>query len=319
MESLDRIAEILESEDDFLITSHVNPDGDAVGSMAGIGHLLARLGKRISIFCESPVPEKFSWVDMPAKVQHEYEPGRHSWIIMLDCGDIQRSGRMIPGKNIEPIINIDHHSGNPGFGAINWIDTASSSVGEMVGRLADRLGIDLSGPMAEGIYLALVSDTGFFSFGNTTDKALDLSARLVRNGIKPGEINPRILNQWTIGRLHLHGMAMQRASFHLNGQLGIISVSRKMLEETGASPDDCEGLVNTLRNVKTVRVAVSLREDDPGRIKFSLRSKGDINVQVMAGELGGGGHKNASGGILEGDMDQARQMLLNTVSSHLAS
>ncbi|MFP4236796.1 MAG: DHH family phosphoesterase [Desulfonatronovibrio sp.] len=319
MENLNKIAQTIKDFDNFLITSHVNPDGDAMGSMSAMGHLLQAMGKKFSIFNESQVPDRFNWINLPGPVENRYEPGNHSWMIVLDCGDFERSGKELPGKATESIINIDHHRGNPGFGNINWVDTQASSVGEMIADLADHLQININGPLAEGIYLALVSDTGFFTFGNTSPKVLELSARLIRNGIDPGTLNSIILNQWTIGRLRLHGQAMQNTLFFINDRVGIVSISQKMMEETGTGPDDCEGLVNAVRNVKSVDVAISLREDKAGKIKFSLRSTGDIDVQRMAAELQGGGHKNASGGTIEGSMEYARDRILDVVSRHLES
>ncbi len=318
MENLNKVAEVIKNNDDFLIASHESPDGDAIGSMAAVGHLLKTMGKRFSIFTADKIPDKFKWINMPGPVNNEYHPGRHSWIIVLDCGDLERSGKQLSGMAAEPILNIDHHRGNPEFGQVNWVDTGFSSVGEMVAKLADHLNIKPEGPLAEAIYLAVVSDTGFFSFGNTSPQVLELSARLIRNGINPGLINAKILNQWTIEKLHLHGMALQKTLFYLNGKIGLVSVTRKMLRETGAAPEDCEGVVNAVRNVKGVEVAISLREDEPDKIKFSLRSSGDVNVQLMAAELEGGGHKNASGGIIAADMDRSRERIIEVVARHLA-
>ncbi len=315
---LAKIAGVIKDNDDFLIASHESPDGDAIGSMAAMGYLLKNMGRRFAIFSESRIPEKFNWLDMPGPVINEYQPGSHSWIFVLDCGSFQRAGRKLSTQAAEPIINIDHHQDNPRFGQINWVDTSFSAVGEMVAKLADNLNMELKGPMAEGLYLALVSDTGFFSYGNTSPQVLELSAKLIRNGINPGLINPKILNRWSIGKLHLHGMAMQKASFYLSGRVGILSITKKMLEETGTTPGDCEGLVNTVKNVKGVDVAISLREDKPGRIKFSLRSTGNIDVQLMAADLQGGGHKNASGGMIDADIDTARDRIVEIATSHLA-
>lgn len=316
---LDEIAEVINNNDDFLIASHENPDGDAIGSMAAMGFILKNLGKNFSIFSEIRIPEKYNWLEMPGTIVNEYHPGGYSCIFILDCGNFQRTSKKLYTRAAEPVINIDHHQGNPGFGSINWVDVSFSSVGEMVASLAHKLNLELTGPLAEGIYLAVVSDTGFFSFGNTSPQVHELSAKLIRGGINPGLINAKILNQWTVGRLHLHGMAMQKASFYLNGRMGVLSITRKMLDETGTTPGDCEGMVNTVKNVKGVDVALSLREDKPGRVKFSLRSTGNIDVQRMAAELHGGGHKNASGGTIEADIDTARDRVVEVAARHLGT
>ncbi|WP_291318811.1 bifunctional oligoribonuclease/PAP phosphatase NrnA [Desulfonatronospira sp.] len=301
----------LKNGDNFLVTSHVKPDGDAIGSMSAAGHILKSLGKRFVLYNESGLPGKYTWLDLPAEI-HTRPPGNDfEWIVVLDSASPDRPGEYITGRIKEvPTINIDHHPDNPDFGSINWVDPAFSSVGEMISLVAKQLDLELSGPLAHSIYLAIVSDTGFFSFGNTTSGVLELAAGMVRQGLDPGEINPLINNQWSVGRIRLHGLALQRSEFIDNGRIGIICITRDMLKSTGTGPEDCEGLVNMLLKVSGVKVACTLREDEEGRVKISLRSAGEEDVSRIASRLGGGGHKNASGGIIDAPMLEAREMVI---------
>ena len=301
----------LKTGDNFLVTSHVKPDGDSIGSMSAAGHILKSLGKKFVLYNESGLPEKYTWLDLPAKVQSRPPDNAFEWILVLDSASPDRPGEYIADRiNRVPTINIDHHPDNPDFGSINWVDPGFSSVGEMMSLVANQLDLELSGPLAQGIYLAIVSDTGFFSFGNTTPGVLELTAHMVRKGLDPGQINPLITNQWSVGRIRLHGLALQRSEFVDNGRIGIICITKDMLKSTGTGPEDCEGLVNMLLKVSGVKVACTLREDEEGGVKISLRSAGEDDVSRIASHLGGGGHKNASGGIIDAPMPEAREMVI---------
>lgn len=309
-----RIVDALKNGDNFLITAHVNPDGDALGSMAALGFILKKLNKRFTLYNESGVPNKFAWLKLPDRVYTDPPQENFDWIVVLDSGDVKRAGdKLTPLLEKNKTINIDHHLGNPEFGDINWVEPGRSSVGEMIGLIAEKAGMELTGAAAEAVYLAMASDTGFFTYDNTTARVLEMTARLLRNGLDIAELNTRIKNQWSLEKLHLHGRVLSRAEVCCSGKVGLISISAEDFARTGTSIEDCEGLVNYLRNISGVEIALSMREEDGGKIKFSLRSSGDTDVQTIASALGGGGHKNASGGTLDMDMAGARDRLIKTI------
>ena len=316
--NLEQIITTIKENNHFLITAHINPDGDAIGAMAAMGYILQYLNKDFVLFNESALPRRFTWMQLPAPILQELPETAPQWLIVLDCGDSSR-----PGEKIKDLIgrvktiNIDHHLGNPGFGLINWVEPQSSSVGEMVARLAQKLDIPLQGALAEAIFLSIASDTGGFSFGNTTPEVLELTAHLIRQGLDYAQINAQMQKQWSLNKVKLHGHVLKNAELHLNGQIGLITITQEILKKTETTIEDCEGLVNYIRNIKSVKVAISLREDEPDKIKFSLRSYGNVNVQQMASSLGGGGHRNASGGTLEMSLTQAKEKILDTVRGYL--
>ncbi len=313
-----RIVDALKNGDNFLITAHVNPDGDALGSMAALGFILKELNKRFTLYNESGVPNKFAWLKLPDRVHTELPEESYDCIVVLDSGDVKRAGdKLTPLLEKNKTINIDHHLGNPEFGDINWVEPGRSSVGEMIGLIAEKAGMELTGAAAEAVYLAMASDTGFFTYDNTTARVLEMTARLLRNGLDIAELNTRIKNQWSLEKLHLHGRVLLRAEVCCSGKVGLISISAEDFARTGTSIEDCEGLVNYLRNISGVEIALSMREEDGGKIKFSLRSSGDTDVQTIASALGGGGHKNASGGTLDMDMAGARDTLIKTIRKNL--
>ncbi|MFP4168568.1 MAG: DHH family phosphoesterase [Desulfonatronovibrionaceae bacterium] len=314
----ENIAAVLKNRDNFLVTAHINPDGDALGSMAALGYILERLGKKFVLYNESGVPEKFLWLNLPTSVHTRPPRQRFDWIVVLDSGDAARAGDRISSfLDREKTLNIDHHLGNPGFGRHNWVEPGRSSVGEMIALLGRDLGIRADGPLAEAVYLALVSDTGFFTYDNTTPEVLELTAELLRNGLDAPAVNQRIQNGWSVEKLRLHGRILERAEMHCAGRVGVVNINRQDFAATGTSLEDCEGLVNYLRYVSGVQIAMSIREEDEARIKFSLRSSGTVDVQKIAVALGGGGHKNASGGTLEMDIHRAKDRLLEMIRRNL--
>lgn len=321
VDSRDRIRRIIETDDKFLVAGHENPDGDALGASVALGHVLQRLGKEFRIFNASGVPEHFAWMDIPGQLvtSHEeitdYDP---DWFIIVDCGDPFRMGKtLLKVVNNDKIINIDHHMNNPMFGAVNWVDPSMSAVGEMVALLADDLDIPLTGGLGEAVYLAIVSDTGNFSYSNTRPATMEIASKILRLGLLPGEFNAKIQNQWSRNRLKLWSSVLGGAEFFCDDRIGVIHVSQELLDELGATKFDCDGLVESVRRVRTTRVAMFLREDKPEYVKFSLRSEGKDNVQKVAMAFNGGGHRNAAGGHFAGSIEEAKKALVAELSKML--
>ncbi len=308
---------IRKGEGDFLITSHVNPDGDAIGSMGAMFYLLKSMGKRAYLYNESGIPQRFEWLDFAPLVDKEVFHKSYFCVIYLDCGDKERAGDRLKDIETEVVINIDHHPTNTLFGDKNWVDPSLSSVGEMVAYFVRDLGLRLKGPLAEAIYTAIVSDTGGFTFSNTSARTLDVVADILREGFDLDSFNRNYQRCWSLNRVHLHGRAMQGAEVRCNGEVGIIAVPASLMEETHTTPQDCEGIINYVRQIKGVKIAIMLREEGEGRVKFSLRSWGEVDVSRIAVKLGGGGHKNASGGTLSCSLHRSLDIILQEVKGYL--
>ncbi|OEU66567.1 MAG: recombinase RecJ [Desulfovibrio sp. S3730MH75] len=315
---LKEICQILKGEDDFLIASHYHPDGDALGSTAALGFILKALGKRFRIYNQSGVPEAMKWFTLPSTMLTEVPKKFDGWYIILDCGDAARMGEtLMNAMDPEKSINIDHHMGNSDFATINWVDTNRPAVGEMITLIARELKISLSGPIGEAIYLSIATDTGFFTYGNTKPETLEIIADIIRYGLQLDEYVPKIRNQWSMKRIKLWTIALAKIELFHDDQTAIIFVTQEMLTETDTGGPDCEGLVNFIRRIRGVRVAIVVREDTQHRFKFSLRSSGPDNVQVVASTFGGGGHRNASGGMIENTAEYVRKRLTETLSEKL--
>ena len=286
----------------ILIAAHTNPDGDAVGSTIGLAWLMSTLGHQVLLYNESGFPDYLAWMRKPTPVLTDVEqlPSKPQLIVALDCGDRARLGEKIqPLLDEIPVLNIDHHLGNPNYGtAANWVEPEMSSTGEMVGHIAEAMDMPLEAGLGEAVYVALVSDTGSFSYGNTRPSTMRMASRLLEGGLKLAEIRAKLDNNWSENRLRLWGRLMSEAQILEGGKLGVGIISRAVMEEFGAQKEDAEGFVEQLRRVKGVRVSLLLKEiEQDGKVatRISLRSSGADDVRKVAVQFGGGGHKNAAG------------------------
>jgi len=315
---LQAIAKILSEENHFLVASHFNPDGDAIGSLVAVGHILASLGKTFTLYNPSGMPSKYRWLETPGEVLDTLPDRMPPWTIVMDCGSAERMGdAMVARMDETNIINVDHHLGNPGFGTENWVEVREPAVGSMVARLARELKQPLTGPLAEAVYLAVATDTGFFTYGSTTPDCLELTAAMLRDGLDMATINTKIEKTWSVERLRLWSEVIDTVEIHLHDQVGMVTVTDEMFKRTGTKPGDTESIINFVRRLKTVRVAAILREEAPDTYKFSLRSNGDDNVQAVAAVFGGGGHKNAAGGTIKAPLARAKDMLVQCIGESM--
>jgi len=313
-----RISEILKDQDDFLIASHYNPDGDAIGSTCAVGHILAHLGKRFTLYNQSGLPSRYDYVNMPGPIITSLPETMPKWTIVLDCGAADRMGDALLARADETtIINIDHHLGNGDFGTENWVAVTEPAVGSMIALLVKEMGIPMEGALAECIYLAVATDTGFFTYGSTTPESLELAAEMLRGGLDIAHMNMIITKQWSEERMRLWTEVMNHVELYLNKQVAITAVTKEMFKRTGTTSEDTENIINFVRRLRSVRVAGILREEGPDKYKFSLRSYGDDNVQEIAARFGGGGHRNASGGTIEAPLEEAKMMLVEIIGGSL--
>lgn len=313
------LAELLKRYDRILVAAHANPDGDAVGASVALGWALRGLDKNVLLYNATGFPEYLGWLHLPSPLFRSLDelPSPPGLVVALDSGDAGRLGPELGALlGRVPSVNIDHHLGNSAYGSLyNWVDPGMSSTGEMVGMVAEALGVPLTGILAESLYVALVSDTGSFAYDSTTPGSLRLAARLTENGLNVPAVRGRLDNSWSEPKLRLWGRLMQEARLVEDGRLAVVLVSRALLDELGAVREDCEGFVEQLRRVRGVRVAAILREVEPEAdghacTRVSLRSTGADDVRAVAAQFGGGGHKNAAGATLPLDMKRALTVML---------
>ncbi len=314
-----RAAEVIRSHISFLVTSHVSPGGDAVGSVLAVGHLLDRLGKKCTLLNEDPVPRVLAFLAGSERIR---PPGTGTEgataAIVLDCGSLDRTGSVQAViSSVDTIVNVDHHVSNDGFGHVNLVDPCAASAGEIVVSLFDELGIPLSGA-AEALYTSILTDTGLFSQANTTAATHEVAARLISEGVRPEQVAGRVMDCATFEARKLLGLALRSMERGCGGRLAWLSVTRGMLRETGAIMEDTERFVNFARSIPGVEVAALFRELEASLVGVSLRSRGTLDVNSAAVSLGGGGHRLAAGCRLKGTLEEVQGQVIGRLEAELA-
>ena len=312
------VIDLVGSARSFLLLAHLYPDGDVLGSQLGLGLALRAAGRRVTLACRHPVPEPFHFLPGADQVQQWKEwAGDHEVGVTLDCPDPGRVGRLLDGRAPGTrVLNIDHHADNSCYGDVNWIQPTASATGEMVYELVEAMGWPLIPEVAVNLYTAIVTDTGSFRYSNTTPKTLRIAARLIEAGVDPAAVAIQLYETRHLPGLRLLGRVLQQIETTPDGAIAWVVLDRGQME----SPDlsEAEDFITYPRSLKTVKVAVLFREL-PGEVKVSLRAKGEVNVARIAARFGGGGHPNAAGLVLKGDLAQARALVLDAVREALAA
>jgi len=297
----------------FLITSHINPEGDAIGSQVAMAGLLKKLGKESAMLDDSPVPGLLQFMK---GTEHILKEAPHDFnyqaVIILDSPDLARIGRVSEYiKKDVAIINIDHHISNINFGKYNWIEPEFSSAGEMVHDLfkAFRLKIDLDSAIA--LYAAIMTDTGSFRYSNTSSKIHRIAAELIDIGVEPYQMHTRIYETSSVQDISLLGEALQTMKLTDGGKIAWLWVTKEMLKKTKASLEGTEGIISFPRSIDGVEIAALFRQTGTeDRVKVSFRSKGKVDVNKLAALFGGGGHPTASGCTVFGKIEDVEKKVL---------
>jgi len=305
----------------FLLTSHINPDGDAIGSELGLARLLRSMGKGAVVWNRDPIPTIYRPLPGSDRIHTGEEPpagfpDRFDGIIVLECPSPDRTG-LEQHLSARPVINIDHHLGNQLYGSVNWVDSAAPAVGEMIYRLSQGLKLTLDPETASCLYLTLVTDTGGFRFSNATPAAFEAAAALVRDGAHPEQVSQWLYESQPLAVVRLIGEMLQTLEIHEAGRVATARLTPEMFDRVGASPGDSEGLIDFPRSIAGVEAVALIRQREDGTHKVSLRSRGEVDVEKIARHHGGGGHRNAAGFVLEGDGEEARQKVAEALAGAL--
>lgn len=312
-DGLQHTADTIKRLNHILLAAHVNLDGDALGSLCAMGYILKSFNKDCVIYSCTGLPDYLSFMPLPCPVFEDLNnlPFRPEGAIYLDCSEAGRLGKALASiYNEWPSVNIDHHLGDGGIGSLaNYIYSKAAATAQLVAYIGMSLDVPLKEPLAECIALGLITDTGGFCHGNTTAAVLELCATLLRNGCDLPYLREKLYNNWSIGKLRLWGSLFTKVRFFAHKEAALCSVSIGEMEEHHCSSEDLEGLAERLRSVKSVKISGVIREEREGLCKFSLRSSGNIDVQVLAAKAGGGGHQNAAGGLLHLPLNEAAEIL----------
>jgi phosphoesterase RecJ-like protein len=304
---LDEVLNEIERRQKFILTSHARPDGDAVGSTLACAQILRSMGKQATVVLSDGVPTVYGPLPFADTVLRDttQAPDAEAAII-LECDSVART--RLTGLERHYLINIDHHATARPFANVNWIDPNACATAEMIFRLAREAGVKISPEVATCLYTAVLTDTGSFCFPGTNEETFALAQELVRCGADPVRIAHYVYFSTHISKMRLLGAALN--NLQRDGSLVWMHVDRGTMEHLQASEEDCEGLVNYALAIQGIEVALFFREQPDARFRVSLRSKGAVNVALVAEAMGGGGHSCASGCAAEGPLPVALAQVL---------
>ncbi|WP_192930146.1 DHH family phosphoesterase [Alkaliphilus pronyensis] len=314
---MNNLLDLIDESKSISIISHINPDGDSLGSMLGLGLALKKIHPKVTIFVNDIIPGKYMF--LPG-LNHLIKYDLNKWqnyelTFVLDCGDEKRldqSKALL--KNSKRIVNIDHHISNDFFGDYNIIDTKASSTCEIIYYLLkERLNIEIDTDIATNLYVGIMTDTGSFKYDNTSPKTHITAANLLEAGIDTAEISLNLYQSNSIESMKFLGYILSNLELHSNDKVAIVYITKDLIEQFGIDPEETDSMINYARDLKGVEIAITLRELEVNLVKASFRAKGDFDVNKLANAFGGGGHKKASGAVLEGAIDDVKEHILNEI------
>ncbi|HEU4393235.1 MAG TPA: bifunctional oligoribonuclease/PAP phosphatase NrnA [Solirubrobacterales bacterium] len=321
---LERVSAELRTRDRFLLTAHEGPDGDALGSLLGMHHLLTQLGKDSVMFLaakEFPLPVEYRFLPLEEVFHEPPADMADRTVVFLDCGNIDRMPVDFLTAGGNDVINIDHHHDNTRFGDYNLVDVGASCTAEIVYDLAILLGARITPEMASALYVGLITDTGKFMYENTNAHTHRVAAELIDAGVDIDDTYRRLYEHVPIEKLRLVVRAIDGIQRHCDGRLVITYITSADYEETGAGEEMTEGVIDHLRSIDGTKVAAVVRDlGNRGRAarKVSLRSsEGDVDVSAIARRHGGGGHKRAAGFSTDLGLEELVEFLCGEVGAQL--
>jgi len=301
--------------DSVYIACHIMPDGDAIGSLLGLGRALQSLGKTCTLACADPVPLKFDFLCGVEQVT-ESPPTTEQVIVTVDSSDVERLGTLYDETAFQsrPVVNVDHHVTNTHFGSVNLLLRLPSTAEIVYGLIRD-MGVPMDEHIAAALLTGLVTDTRCFRTGNVTTRQLLRATAFMEAGASLAQITELVFDREPISTICLWGQSL--ANVQTRGRILWTEINRDMMRKCGASPNDGNGLVSFLASRTGVDVAIVFRETDDGRVEASMRAAAGWDLSGAAFQLGGGGHPRAAGCTVSGDMDAARDLVLSTLEASL--
>ena len=312
-EELDLFKAKINSSENICLMSHANPDGDSVGSVLALAtFIIENMGneKNVNIVIKDEIPSNLKFMPNISLIKTDIEYDKVDLLITLDCASTDRLGIDESILNsIKYTVNIDHHVTNTQFGNINFIDSEASSTGEVVYDLIKSMNYDISKDIATCIYVSMSTDTGSFKYTNTSSKTHLIVSKLLDKHIDLEMINVELYQNRSIEKTMLLMEGIKNLELYEDNKVGIVSISKEILDSCKAKSQDAEIIVNFIRDIDTIQVACSLREIDEGTVKASLRSKQNIDVSKVALKFNGGGHAKAAGCTIYSNLSEAKEQI----------
>ncbi len=321
MSDLEQVVAALQAADSVAVLAHEHPEGDAIGATLGATLALREAGKVTAAYNADRLPPGL--LSLPGAVELLQEgpiDPPFACYLVLDTADLTRTGGLLDGRPTEAVVvNVDHHPGNTRFGTVNWVESEASSAGEMVYRILRQGGFPITKAVATNLYAAILTDTGSFQYGNATPRALRTAADLVECGAAVEEISAGLYGNRDPREWRLLSEALASLRLSPDGRLAWIEITRTAQTRAGLGLEATEDFINYVRAVRGVQIAMAFKEVSTAEVKVSLRSRGGLDVARLAGQFGGGGHRNAAGCTLCEALAAARGRILAAAATYLNS
>ncbi|MEZ4599258.1 MAG: bifunctional oligoribonuclease/PAP phosphatase NrnA [Syntrophotaleaceae bacterium] len=299
----------------FLVASHGNPDGDALGSTIALTLALREMGKEAVAYNQDGISEEMAFLPGADSMVKRLEDGdQFDAGFILDSGELARAGSHLR-ECCDQLVNVDHHPYSEDFGTIYYVDESACATGALVYRILTEAGHPISSQVAVCIYAAILADTGSFRYSNANPEAFQIAAEMVGKGVSPWDVASNLYENRPEKRMRLLAKALQTLTVSPCGRYGSISVTSEMFDATGADSEHTDGFINYPRSIRDVEVAIFFRQVGSQSFKIGFRSKGRVDVGSIAREFGGGGHHNASGATLPGSLKEVQETVFSRLDS----
>lgn len=317
---MENLKKALDLYDNILISAHVNPDGDAVGSTTALAWALKKMGKNVIVLLEE-YGDKYDFLKASEIIKHNTEDIDMSGPVLflaLDCGDKERLGNFVEEfDNASETVNIDHHMSNTEFAKYNYVYDKSSTC-EIIYEILKEFGIELDGTIAKSLYMGILTDTGGFRHSNTTSRTHEVAAELLKEDFSHTELYEELFSNTAYEAMKILGRALEKMELFFDGQVSFSCITEKDMEELGADNTHLGIVIDKLKSIKGVRVAIFLSERGNEEIKVSMRADGTVDICKIAMEFGGGGHFRACGCSILDSMEKAKTIILDKIEKELS-
>lgn len=309
-----RLKEILDRGRRFLVATHIDPDGDALGSAFALSFALTALGKESAVYLGDNIPYRYRFLPQPPIIIKELPKTGYDAVIVVDCGDLSRVGEGYASlKDLGDMVSIDHHEMSEAFGKLNIVDERASSTAEILYLILQALGVPIDFSIAVNLYTAILTDTGSFRYESTTDRAFLICEEMTTHGVLPFKVAQEVYESHPKERFQLLCLALGTLETFSNDRIATAHVTQAMFEKTGTDKEYTEGFVEYLKEIRGIEVACFFREVGREQYKVSMRSK-NVDVATVARSFGGGGHGRAAGCVIYDNIEAVKNKLIGAFS-----
>ena len=310
--TLASLCEFFKAHDNYVVLTHVNPDGDTLGSAYGLKMGLKKLGKKVQVVCCDEIPHKYDYFIDDSDCDFIPET-----VVAVDVADIKLLGDLYERFEGRIDLNIDHHVSNTRYASRLYLDADAAAAAQCIYEILDELGVEFDRSIANALYTGISTDTGCFKYQNVTARTHEIAAELYKIGVDAAEINHIMFDTKSKSRVEMEKRVLDGAEFHFDDRCMLMAITLEIQRETGCSRSDMEGVPPMSRSVEGVLAGVTLKENRENEFKISLRTYYPLDASAICGKLGGGGHKAAAGCTVIGTLDEAKAKILEAVKEAL--